>query len=471
VEFGALGKMKSQGEQALSPNSGRKKDDDKKARRWNNEGFMERIRMDRKALMFVTLGVMLLSSILPAQDAAPRWQLIFAERFRFETWDNAVNLDDTVPDGFAYTRNRTTLGLRWLAAENVEVLGKVTNELRVYLAPKDRPFNVHELFVDNLAVKWAVPGRVPLTITAGRQDIFLGEGFVIADGTPGDGSRSYYFNAVRVDADLRPGHSLTAFFHAMDTTDKFLPVLNPRDQLLVEQPERAMVLYYAGSFGERKLDAYVIRKTARATEGWPLPARIDTFGLRSRVPFAGRFSLVGEGAFQTGAHGPFGRSAFGGILHLDTDLEGVVPLIAKAVVGGIFLSGDKPGTEKMEGWDPLFSRWPKWSDGYIYTLTRESRPAYWSNLTSLYGAITLDLGDRAGAVLTVHSLGAVEVRPGEFPGGAGLRRGTLLNGHLDFMISESLSGHFIWEHFRPGDFYRQGAANFNWLRFELVFKL
>lgn len=427
--------------------------------------------MDRKALMFVTLGVMLLSSILPAQDPAPRWQLIFAERFRFETWDNAVSLDDAAHDATAYTRNKTTLGLRWLASANVEILAKVTNECRVYLAPKDRPFNVHELFVDNLSVKWTVPGRVPFTITVGRQDIFFGEGFVIADGTPSDGSRSFYFNAVRLDADFRAGRRLTAFVHAVGATDRALPMINDRSQPLAEQPEKALALYYAGDHGRASLEAYAVRKTTRATELWPVPARIDTFGGRIQVPVAVRLALTAEGAFQWGKSGEAGRGASGGLFHFDYHLQGLLPFLKTATVGGIYLSGDNPGTDKVEGWDPIFSRWPKWSDGYIYTFTRESRPAYWSNLTSLYGSLALDLGSRADVLLTAQRLGAPEPQPGVFPGGAGRNRGTLLQGRLNYKVSKFFSGRMIWEFFMPGDFYFPGASRSHWLQFEMNFKL
>ncbi len=432
---------------------------------------MERTFMNRKTPILIPLAVMWLTALLPAQDPAPRWQLIFAERFRFETWDNAVSLDDAAGDATAYTRNKTTLGLRWLAASNVEVLAKVTNECRVYLAPKDKPFNVNELFVDNLSVKWTVPGRVPLAITAGRQDITFGEGFVIADGTPADGSRSYYFNAVRVDADLRPGHRLTAFIHAVNTTDRTLPVINDRSQALAEQPERALAVYYSGRLGEVKADAYLIRKTTRATEPWPLAARIDTFGGRAQAPVARRLALTAEGAWQGGKSGEGGRSAFGGLFHLDYDVKGLLPFLKTATVGGIFLSGDKPGTDKVEGWDPIFSRWPKWSDSYIYTFGRESRTAYWSNLTSLYGSLALDLGSRADALLTAQRLGAFEPQPGAFPGGPGRCRGTLLQSRLNYKVSKFLAGRVIWEYFRPGDFYFPGASPFHWLQFEMNFRL
>lgn len=427
--------------------------------------------MLRKAIIWSLIAAAVVSPFARAEDKpAPRLKLIFVERFRFEAWDNAVNLDDAAGDSFAYTRNRTTLGLSWKAAKNVEVLGKVTNEFRVYLAPKDRAFNWHELFVDNLYVKWTIPGRLPFTITAGRQDINLGEGFVIADGTPGDGSRSYYFNALRVDADIHKNHKLIFFLHAQETTDRFLPVINARPQPLAEQPENALALYYSGSFGKTKLDAYAIRKTTGETELWPVAGRTDTFGARAQVPILRPLMLTAEGAVQTGTYGDAGRAAFGGIVHLDYDIEGALPLIKTVVFGGIFLSGDRPGTEKIEGWDPIFSRWPKWNESYIYTLTRESRQSYWSNLTSLYGSLSLDFGSRCDGLLMFQRMGAVEAQPGVFPGGAGLGRGTLLKGRLNYKISKFLTGRVIWEHFMPGSFYFPGAASYNWLQFEMIFR-
>jgi len=427
--------------------------------------------MDRKALLIMLLAASTLVPALGAQEASPRWQLIFVERFRFETWDNAVSLDDAAADATAYTRIRTTLGLRWAASRNLEVLGKVTNEFRVYLAPKDRAFNIHEVFADNLYVKWTVPGRRRLAITAGRQDMTFGEGFVIADGTPLDGSRSYYFNALRVDAGLGAGHRLTAFLHATGSVEKVFPVVNDRSQPLAEQPERAAALYYEGSFGKASADGYLIRKCTSATEMWPLAARIDTLGGRFRVPVAGRLGLTAEGAYQWGEHGEAGRSAFGGLFHLDYDLASALPVLKTATLGGVLLSGDRPDTEKMEGWDPLFSRWPKWSDSLVYTFSRESRSSYWSNFTSIYGSLALDLGSRADGLLTIQRLGAFEPQPGLFPGGQGRSRGTLLQGRLSYKISDRLSGRIIWEHFLPGDFFFPGASRFHWLQFEMIFRL
>jgi hypothetical protein len=431
---------------------------------------MSRIAFVRTVIAMLLASVPISAPVAGQDSPSPRLKLIFVERFRFEAWDNAVNLDDAAADSFAYTRNRTTLGLDWKPAKNLEVLGKVTNEFRVYIAPKDRAFNAHELFVDNLYVKWTIPGRLPIAVTAGRQDLNFGEGFVIADGTPGDGSRSYYFNALRLDADLAKGHRLTAFAHAQKATDRFLPVINARPQALAEQPETALALYYAGAFGKTKLDAYAVHKTTDANEAWPIPARTDTFGARAVTALSKPLTLTAEAALQTGGYGDAGRSAYGAILHLDCDLAGILPWLKSAVVGGILLSGDDPATARIEGWDPIFSRWPKWSESYIYTFTRESRASYWSNLSSLYAQLAFDLGSRSDGHIMVMPMGAEHASPGTFPGGTGLRRGTLYRARLNYKISKYATGRVIWEHLDPGSFYFPGASSYNWLQFELIFR-
>ena len=425
----------------------------------------------RRTIIWAALAAAVLAPLARAEDKpAPRLKLIFVERFRFEAWDNAVSLDDTAGDANAYTRNRTTVGLSWRPLKSLEILGKATNEFRVYLAPKDRAFNAHEVFFDNLYVRWTAPGRRPATITAGRQDINLGEGFVIADGTPLDGSRSYYFNALRVDIDLAQGHRLTAFVHMTKTTDRFLPVINERPQALAEQPEKTLALYYGGTFGKAKIDAYAVRKTTDANEAWPEPARIDTLGLRAVATLAKRLSLAAEAAYQAGSRGDFGRSAYGAIAHLDCDLAGTLPLLKTLTAGGILLSGDDPATPRAEGWDPIFSRWPKWSEAYVYTLTRESRSSYWSNVSALYAILALDLGQSVDGHLMIMPMGAEHPQPGGFPGGTGRGRGTLYRGRLNYKISKFLSGRIIWEHFVPGSFYFPGASSYNWLQLEMIFR-
>jgi len=395
----------------------------------------------------------------------------FMERFRFEGWDNTVNLDGNAADTTGYTRQRTSLTLTWIASPDIELLLKLTNESRFYLAPKYRGFEWRELVFDNLYFKWKNVAKLPLTLTLGRQNIIFGEGFLFMDGNPLTGSRTIYFNAMRGDYRINPHHTLTLLYCYMPTTDNLLPVIKESDwpnDPLVEQPETGYALYYTGEMKRVKTEAYLIRKE-RDEKGFLPASGIDTVGGRLTIPLSGKWSLTSEGAFQFGTYGDFDRAAFGGYFHLDFKPVQKILLLKTLTLGGIYLSGDDPATPDMEGWDPLFSRWPKWSESYIYTMIRENGVAYWCNFNSLYLSMLLDLGGNIGLNLTYHHLGAEELKGGVFPGGTGKTRGDLFMSKLDFRINAHTSGHLLWEHFSPGNFYLAGADSYNWLRFELLF--
>lgn len=424
-----------------------------------------------KNLMLILMMLLVLTGgIAGAEESSSKFKLSVIERFRFVGWDNSINLSDENSDGFAFTRHRTSLMGTWVPNGNLEFAVKLTNEFRVYLSPKDREFNFHEVIFDQLYLKLKNVGKLPLTLTLGRQNMILGEGFVVMDGHPLDGSRSIYFNAVRADYQFNKKHRLTVFYTYQPETDTMLPVINNKDAPLIEQPEQGVGVYYSGTFRKTGVEAYFIRKDVKSTDDRPVESGINTLGARVRLLLASKLSLTAEGAYQFGTWGDFDRAAMGGYFHLDYNVGENVPLFKKITVGGIYLSGDDPSTEKMEGWDALFSRWPKWSESYIYTLIRENGVAYWSNLNSLYVSFLMDFTERMNLILTWHHLGAGEVGGGVFPGGFGKTRGDLIMAKLNFKINKYFSGHFLWEHFKPGNFYFEGASNANWLRFELIYK-
>ncbi len=239
---------------------------------------------------------------------------------------------------------------------------------------------------------------------------------------------------------------------------------------LAEQTEKALALYYAGTFGKAKVDAYAVRKTTEANGTWPVPTRTDTFGARLVAPLAKPLAFTAEAAWQAGRNGEAGRSAYGAIAHFDYDLAGTLPLLRGCVLGAILLSGDDPATARWEGWDPIFSRWPKWSESYIYTYTRESRQAFWSNLSSLYAQLTFDLGPRSDGHIMVMPMGAGHAVPVAFTAGTGLYRGTLTRARLNYKISKFMTGRIIWEHLDPGGFYVPGASSYNWIQVEMIFR-
>ena len=48
---------------------------------------------------------------------------------------------------------------------------------------------------------------------------------------------------------------------------------------------------------------------------------------------------------------------------------------------------------------------------------------------------------------------------------------TFLITKLSCKISENVTGHILWEHFAPGNFYFDDADSYHWARMELLYQL
>ena len=267
--------------------------------------------MGRK-LTFWLVFLISFGSLMPvwaAENAAAntKLKLFFWERIRQESWDNTMSLDDGGSDSSAYLRLRTSVGGQWRPDETWEVNLRLTNENRIYLAPKSDPklkknYDFNEVFVDLLNVKWKNPGRLPLTVTLGRQELMLGEGFLIFDGGPLDGSRSAYFNGLRLDYSLKNKNNLMFFYMRQPRTDTLLPVINDKEQAMVEQEEQGVGFYFSGRLKKTALDAYLFRKDTFQNGLLPAGA-VHVAGGRVAHPFTDKLSLTAEGALQLGTLG------------------------------------------------------------------------------------------------------------------------------------------------------------------------
>ena len=420
--------------------------------------------------LVLIIAVMLSASAARAGQINDQLTLTVTERFRFVSWDNTVTLNEFAGDERAFTRHRTTIGSTWQPRPRMELGVTFANEFRYYIVPQTIETNTHEVFFDQLYVRFKKIHGYPLTLTIGRQNIVLGEGFVMMDGGPLDGSRSIYFNALRADWDFRSDRTVTLFAVSQKETDKMLPILDDKDQPMVEQPEQALGIYYQAP----TFHLYYIYKHADSNSVLPR-SRIHTLGGRVSVPVTSELQFTAEAAKQLGVRGRMDRSALGGYAYLQYN-----PLIAQerpylpvALTGGVvYLSGGEDGAREWNDWDPLFSRWPKWSESFIYTQIQEDRVAYWTNLTSIYGKIEWLPDQNTRVQGTLQRLASAK-SPGRglaFPGGWGRPRGTLFIGKISYQVSRYLSGHLVWERFWPGEFYAEWADPYSWLRSELLFK-
>ncbi len=420
-----------------------------------------------KYAFLLILFVTLLSSPLPAEERN-NLTIDFAERFRFVSWDNPITLDSSIEDSTTFTRNRTSLGLKWEFSKKAEIYFKSTNEFRIYFNP-DKDFNIHEIFIDNLYLKIKNFLNLPLTLTLGRQNVFLGEGFVVLDGSTYDGSRSAYFDAIRADIDLKNIGKFSMFRLFAQRTDELFPILNDKKQRMNENDIRGYGLYYQGSINSNNFDLYYINKKTDIHDNNSWSLSVSTLGTKLSFRLKENLNLTTEGAIQNGSIHNEGIRTFGGHFHLDGNLN--KRALKKVIIGGIYLSGNNPGDGVLRGWHPPFSKWPKWSESYIYTLINEGGIANWSNISLIYISFKTRLFRKGYLNTTFNILGAPEkdLTP-DFPGGTGKSRGILVINRLNFVVSKNLSGHLVWEHFKPGNFYFSGAENYNWLRFEFMYK-
>jgi len=384
-------------------------------------------------------------------------------------------------------------GERWFT-QGWRLFARINNESRSYLECEDCQSKFDEVIFENLFFEFTNQKGNPFGLRVGRQDLFYGDGFVICDGTPLDGSRTSYVNGMLLTTAI-PSWSFDLFAAWNREEDEWLPRINNQYTRLLEYDEFVGGLYVRGFDPEARpkpytIDYYYIFKQEETSERL---ATINTFGTRFMVTL-GPADITGELAYQ-GGKAPESRfviaspdlagrqdiSAYGGQAGAVLRQPGGLPLTLDG--GYVHLTGDDPLTRnKFEGWNPVMGRWPRWSELYIYTLTLEAlvQPmgqgvAYWQNFKAPYVGIavsphpdvTLEAGHmwmRADTSIPFDPRippEAEEERPKD--------RGNLLAVKISWHAEPALpvTGHILYERFDPGGYYDPGMETAHFLRFEL----
>ncbi len=430
--------------------------------------------MLNRILLPIVLMLLVSSSSVAGEKKAkgnvhPNLKLSLTERFRLVTWDNAISLDDSADAGQAFTRHRTSLKAEWFPTETFEACAMLTNEFRHYFAPTTKDFTFDEIFFDQLYLRWRNERLLPGTLTVGRQNMIFGEGFILLDGSPLDGSRHISFNAARYDWQINAANKLTLFYLDQDNIDDALPIFHDQERQLVERPEEGFGAYFTTEIQKAKAELYLIRKNIKPSRFRPRSGHITTSGVRYVAPASERVQTTVEAAYQLGKDGSHDRSAFGGYGYLTYKTDWANYLPRSIQVGAVYLAGDDPDTDDIEGWEPMFGRWPKWSESYNYTEINEGGVAYWTDFVSLFGRTSFEVAHDVSLRFEYHHLRSVERSEVALNlRGTGKTRGNLIIAKLEYKASQYLSGHILWESFQPGDFYSCEADGYHWVRIELM---
>jgi len=355
-----------------------------------------------------------------------------------------------------FQRYRTRLWGEYHRNESFMVRARLVNEFRTYLEPNNNSWNsVDEILIDNLFFDWKWNDW---TLRLGRQDLIYGTGKLILDGTAKDGSRTIYFDAVK----------LTYSGFADTTVDFLLMSTNAQDPLAMHSEDRDIIGFAGGnaydgsesgggvyiknkSIEKLPFEAYYLVKTHEQDVAFLNNNDRHTIGARFMPVFGTHLNGNLEAAYQFGND----ISAFMIDAKAVLQIEPLAALKARMGLGWYYLSGDDPETSKDEGWNPLWARWPQCSELYVYAYDTDGA-GRWSNLNMPY----IDFSISPIKKLRINLMLGYMWAPEDNGAGGGNDRGLLITCKNSFTLKEKLftskdklSGHILFEFLEPGNYY------------------
>jgi alginate export protein len=412
-------------------------------------------------------------------NPTPWLQMGLDFRFRSVYADNIDTLDKTSDDNrFNYQRYRSRWSTKWILGEDVDLNTRLTWEFRTWDDPPRKPQDVDldEALFDHFNVVWRNMFGMPLTGKIGRQDVILGTGWLVLDGTPLDGSRTIFMDAARFTFDWEGSNTKLDVIYVDNAaeSDRWLQPISDENRALTEQDERGAIFYLTNkSIENTQLEAYIMYKNDNTLDAvvdnmpphWTRKAEIFTFGGAISGTPAEHWKYRVEGAIQTGEKSDITSTyaagemqdleAYGGVANLEylfnDELQNSVH------IGGEYASGDDPSTSDNEQFDLLWAEWPRWSELYIYSYTEETMIAESTNLIRLNVGHKFKPHKQWEIKTDYHAMWADETG-NAWRNRLDFRADDDFRGHLitcwaKYNFNKHVKGHLLGEYFFPGDYY------------------
>jgi hypothetical protein len=404
-------------------------------------------------------------------------------RIRNEYFNNLLTLNHDNPlSEQEYLRFRARIWSSVKPVDDVSLNVRLTTEPREWVRPAG--YTVYkgqtgldwtEGIFDAMNVQWKNIASAPVSIIVGRQDLMLGDGWLTGEGTPYDGSWTFYMDAARLTWELKDQHTTIEAIGILQTAkdDAWLPTINNQNRYESEQDETGAILNIVNaSIPAANLNGYFIYKHDDKVSAATAPPRGDnaniyTLGGRIFGLLSTHWKYSVEGAYQFGEKqdlfiaypsvsqdyrdlNAFGANTKLSYLFKDT-LNNTVSLSYE------YLSGDNPNTSSDEMFDNLWGRYPRWSEIGLYSFAAETRVGQQANYHrigpswSITPAKGLDLTASYYALIADQEV-ATRGAAGLFSD-SGSFRGHFAAAVLKYKFSPHLSGHLWGEIELPGDYY------------------
>jgi hypothetical protein len=402
-------------------------------------------------------------------------------RFRTIVARNITTLDsDATGNKYNYQRYRSRWWTKWMLSDDVDLNTRMVWEFRTWDEPASKPQHTDfdEILFDRLNVTMRNMFDQPLTGVIGRQDLILGVGWLVLDGTPLDGSRTIFTDAARFTYEFEGKKTKLDMIYIDNAaaSDRWLKPINDRDRALTEQDEYGAILYLTNQATEKsKLEAYFMYKNDNPVDVlpgdrnfpglWSRKAEIFTFGGAVSQTLNENWNYRVEGAIQTGNKSDAtadlstgtmqDMEAYGALTNLEYLFKD--SLDSSAHVGYEYCSGDDPGTNDNEQFDPLWAEWPRWSELYIYTYSRETMIAESTNLHRINIGHKFRPNKQWQICTDYHLLWADENtnQTSSFISPSNKFRGQLITCWAKYKFSPKLFGHLLGEYLIPGNYYEK----------------
>ena len=381
-------------------------------------------------------------------------------RLRVE-YDNARKLDKN-HERVVFPRFRARAGAKIKLTDDIDFNIRFITEPRYFIKPasQDPQFTRNEALIDTFNLTLRNVFDMPLTVVIGRQEIKLGNGWLISDGTPLDGGRTAFFDAMRFTYDWADSDTKLDFVWTENHADsaKWLKPFNDRDGKedndLSEQDDQGAIFYMSKKTGkDAGIDLYFIYKhdteriASSGSEG-----EIYTPGLRKYGRLNEKWQYSFELAPQFGHKNGKSLGAFAANNQLIYNFNDEKK--SKIYLGYEYLSGND---DKQKNFDRLYGRIDSWSVLYQGNIDAIDGRAYDnSNLHRLYAEWETNPTEKTNLRCGYHLLFADDNTNQGGTGGmskSGNFRGQLLTAMLKYKVSKNIEHRIEGELFFPGDFY------------------
>lgn len=431
----------------------------------------------------------------PAAPPPPAFTYGGDVRLRYEAYDSVHTLNQDVPFHIRdYFRLRTRAWANYNLLPELSVYGRLAAEPRYWLnnstdAGEGREFKY--AIIDNVYAKWSttLPGKSPLTLIVGRQDIQLGDQWLVSDGSPCDGSWTNYFDGARATlevAGIKTKFDLMSFKQQAHPKDQ-LPILGRQGSLiLTDQDEFGAILYVTNKTVKNlQLEGYAIYKEDHRVASSGSNGATYTVGVRAAGTPAPKWQYSVEAAEQWGRRDLAVRypssitakrdiEAYGANAKLTYSFKD--KLANQITLLSEYLSGDDPATaDTDEMFDVLWGRYPRLGETWnvTYAVETSGRTGQYQNLLK-YGVQWAVSPTATTSITTLYcALFAPQEVPTRSTNNARFSRDGNFRGHqvqivAKQKITKELSALVMAEAAFLGDFYTQ-RDTITFVRAELLY--